>query len=145
MITDDECSLLQTRLIPARPEEILAAVRDPERLARWWGPAGFRNTIHAFDFRPGGEWQITMHGPDGTDYPNQWKFEEIDAHRVVMRHLGPVHAFTLTLSFEGEGAHTKVGWKMVFDTPEECARVRAYAPRCNEENLDRLETELQSP
>ena len=30
---------------------------DPARIARWWGPAGFTNTIHTFDFRPGGEWR----------------------------------------------------------------------------------------
>ena len=58
------------REIPATPEEIFAAFSDPVRLARWWGPAGFTNTFTICEFKPGGQWSFTMHGPDGTNYPN---------------------------------------------------------------------------
>ena len=46
------------------------AFSDPVRLARWWGPAGFTNTFTICEFKPGGQWSFTMHGPDGTNYPN---------------------------------------------------------------------------
>lgn len=58
------------RLIAASPSEIFAAMSDASRIAKWWGPEGFTNTIHEFEFRPGGKWLLTMHGPDGTNYPN---------------------------------------------------------------------------
>ena len=77
-----------TRYLPAAPAAVFAAISDPARLARWWGPDGFTNTFHTFDLRPGGAWLFTMHGPDGTDYPNQSEFLEIaqDA-RVRIRHV----------------------------------------------------------
>ncbi len=34
-----------TRDIPATAADVFAAMTDPERLARWWGPAGLTNTF----------------------------------------------------------------------------------------------------
>src|SRR6185369_10233222 len=59
-----------------RPK-VFKAFADPTHLARWWGPSGFRNTFEEFDFRPGGTWRFTMHGPDGTDHPNRSVFLDI--------------------------------------------------------------------
>lgn len=143
--TNSDTTLVNSRVIPATPDEILAAYRDPERLARWWGPAGFRNTFHTFDFRPGGEWVFDMHGPDGRNYPNRSRFEETGPDRVVLTHLETVHRFTLTMALEPADGGTLLTWTMAFDTAEECERVRPYVPRCNEENLDRLEAELSRP
>jgi uncharacterized protein YndB with AHSA1/START domain len=56
---------------------------------RWWGPNGFTTTIYEMDVRPGGVWRHTMHGPDGTDYPNNSVFTEIVNHeRIVYSHTG---------------------------------------------------------
>ncbi len=53
-----------------------------------WGPSGFRNTVHEFDFRPGGRWRVRMHGPDGADYENDYFFVEVsDLERIVISHL----------------------------------------------------------
>jgi uncharacterized protein YndB with AHSA1/START domain len=38
-------TLGSSREIPAAPEEVFAAF-SPDRLARWWGPAGFTNSLH---------------------------------------------------------------------------------------------------
>ncbi len=136
-------STLQTsRLIPATPAFILRAFQDPERLARWWGPKGFRNTFHEFAFEPGGAWSYDMHGPDGTVYPNKSIFDAISAERIVIRHLEPMHQFLLSITLSPEGEGTRLTWTMVFDSVEECGKVRTFVPRCNEENLDRLESEL---
>ena len=132
-----------TRLIGASREAIFAAIRDPERLARWWGPAEFRNTFHHFDFRPGGDWKLDMQSPDGTGYPNESRFLEIVPNeRIVIEHLRTVHHFILTIQLTEETAGTRIDWEMEFDTPEERARCMAYVPRCNQENFDRLEAEL---
>ncbi|MCA9787563.1 MAG: SRPBCC domain-containing protein, partial [Candidatus Cloacimonetes bacterium] len=44
----------RSRFLSATPEQVFAAMSDPERVARWWGPDGFTNTIHQFDFTVGG-------------------------------------------------------------------------------------------
>ena len=60
-----------------------------------------------------------MHGPDGTDYPNQSIFREVvPAERIVIEHLGGFHHFMLTITFEARAGGTLVRWRQVFDTPE---------------------------
>ena len=44
------------RTMPARPEAVFAALTTPERLARWWGPAGFSNRFAVCEVQPGGRW-----------------------------------------------------------------------------------------
>ena len=66
-----------SRTINASPELLFEAIAHAERLAKWWGPHGFTNTFNRFEFKPGGKWSFVMHGPDGTDYPNESEFLEI--------------------------------------------------------------------
>ena len=47
-----------TRYFAASPATLFEAIRNPERLVRWWGPLGFTNRFHAFDFQPDGEWRF---------------------------------------------------------------------------------------
>jgi uncharacterized protein YndB with AHSA1/START domain/quinol monooxygenase YgiN len=137
-------TLHSTRLLTATRSAIFAAIADPARIARWWGPNGFTNTIHHFDFRPGGEWLLDMHGPDGTVYPNESRFVAIvPDERVVIEHLREVHHFLLDIRLIEEPGGTRIHWSMTFDSEQECERSKAYAPRCNEELFDRLEAELR--
>lgn len=55
-----------SRVLTAAPEDVFAAMADPQRLARWWGPAGFCNEFEVCEFCEGGRWVFTMVGPDGT-------------------------------------------------------------------------------
>jgi len=55
----------RSKKLSAHPSEVFAAMSDPVRIARWWGPAGFTSTIHELELFPGGRWLLTMHGPDG--------------------------------------------------------------------------------
>lgn len=76
-----------TRQLAAQPSAVFAAIRDPERLARWWGPNGFANRFEVFEFQPGGKWVFDMIGPDGTTYPNVSSFASIeDDRKVVIQH-----------------------------------------------------------
>src|SRR5262245_43218818 len=96
--------IVTTRLFAASRETVFAAVSDPARLARWWGPAGFTNTFHEFDFRPGGAWRFTMHAPDGAAYEMDHRFAEIVAPRWIhVRHLQAGHDFSLAMVFATEG------------------------------------------
>jgi uncharacterized protein YndB with AHSA1/START domain len=67
---------VHTHVLNASREHVLRAFREPEHFAQWWGPKGFRSTIHSFDFRQGGRLQLTLHGPGGADYENEYVVEE---------------------------------------------------------------------
>ncbi|HYD42882.1 MAG TPA: SRPBCC family protein [Anaeromyxobacter sp.] len=140
--TSAERTLSTARLVPAPPLEVYAAFVAPARLARWWGPKGFRNTFEVCDPRPGGTWRYVMHGPNGGNYPNQSVFDAlVPGERVVIRHVsGP--RFTLTVTLAAEGAGTRVTWRQSFESAAEFESVRGYAGPANDENLDRLEAEV---
>ncbi len=90
---------------------------QPEHIAHWWGPAGFTATIHTMDVLPGGEWKLTLHGPDGTNYPNRSIYADIvPMQKIEFEHFNP-HFFT-TVLFEPVGDATRINWSLLFDTPE---------------------------
>jgi uncharacterized protein YndB with AHSA1/START domain len=131
------------RTIHAPCELVFAAFSNPEQLARWWGPDGFSNTFREFDLREGGYWRFTMHGPDGKHYLNESRFlEMVPNERVVIEHLSD-HHFTLTLTFSRVGSATVVGWCQMFDTVEHYREIADFVAQANEQNLNRLEAEVQ--
>ena len=130
------------RFFSAPPAAVFAAIQDGERLARWWGPAGFANRFAVFEFRPQGRWIFTMVGPDGREYPNESVFASVVPDRlVVIRHVCAPH-FQLTIALEAEGSGTLLRWDQAFDDPAVAAAVRAIVEPANEQNLDRLAREL---
>lgn len=131
-----------TRELPASPGAVFAAIQAPDRLARWWGPDGFTNTFHTFEFRPGGAWLFTMHGPDGTDYPNQSEFLEIVPDSLIrIRHVNLPH-FELSIALEATAGGTLVTWVGVFENREFAENARQFLETANEQNLDRLMLEV---
>ncbi|MBV8619295.1 MAG: SRPBCC domain-containing protein [Curvibacter sp.] len=134
-----------SRAFQASAATVFAAFSAPERLARWWGPDGFSNTFEVFEFRNGGHWRFTMHGPDGARYPNEAVFERIDAEReVVLRHVSQPH-FTLSIRLEATDQGTTVHWEQAFDSPEVAAALRPIVEPANEQNLRRWQAELDRP
>lgn len=128
--------------VEAGPEQVYAAMSSPERVARWWGPDGFTNTIHRFDLRPGGTWLLTMHGPDGKDYPNESRFTRlIPGELFEIEHLSG-HHFLLSIELRASGPGTQVHWRQTFDTVEHYARIARFVAGANEQNLRRLCAEL---
>jgi uncharacterized protein YndB with AHSA1/START domain len=133
-----------SRDIPGDPKSVFAAIQDPVRLARWWGPDGFTNTFHTFEFRQSGRWLFTMHGPDGADYPNQSEFLEIVPSSLVrIRHINLPH-FELSISLEpnATGTGTVVSWVGVFENHAFAEELRQFLETANEQNLDRLAREV---
>jgi uncharacterized protein YndB with AHSA1/START domain len=57
-----------SRTIDVPRRFVFEAWTQERHISRWLGPDGFTNTTHRFEFRVGGVWEFTMHGPDGTDY-----------------------------------------------------------------------------
>ena len=131
-----------SRQLPATPEQVFAALIDPVRLARWWGPAGFTNTFTVFEFKQGGRWSLTMHGPDGTNYPNEYVFAEVESPtNVVVEHvLEP--RFRLTIALAPSAPGTIVSWAQAFESAETARRIEHIVVPANEQNLDRLAAEV---
>jgi uncharacterized protein YndB with AHSA1/START domain len=118
--------IVVSRVFTAPRELVWRAMTDPLQVAQWWGPRGFSTTIEQMDFRVGGVWQQTMHGPDGTNYPNRSVFLEIvEPERIVYSHGGgregrPGTTFVAHWIFEVvEPGKTRLTMRMVFAGPDE--------------------------
>jgi uncharacterized protein YndB with AHSA1/START domain len=134
---------VHSRLIDAPPPQVFAAISQPERLARWWGPQGFSSSFEVFDLRPGGSWRFVMHGPDGSDHPNVNVFRAVEPpHRVEVEHVSENHHFVLDITLSARGRRTLVGWRQTFDTAEHKRLVAPWVGPANEQNLERLEREV---
>lgn len=132
-----------SRLIPANQRHIFEAFKNPEILAKWWGPAGFSNTFSQFEFKTNGKWVFTMHGPDGKNYPNESVFEEIISdEKIVIRHIVQPF-FTLTVQISGTENGSRVEWIQEFETEETAQKIANIVIPSNEQNLDRLTAELR--
>jgi uncharacterized protein YndB with AHSA1/START domain len=133
----------RSRHVTGTPAEVFAAMSDPARIARWWGPVGFTNTIHKFAFQPNGQWLLTMHGPDGTNYPNESRFTRIVADQIFeIEHLGEPH-FLLTIELEPSSNGTLVKWLQTFDSSGQYDGLAQFVAQANEQNLERLSMEVQ--
>jgi uncharacterized protein YndB with AHSA1/START domain len=111
-----------SRIIAAPRELVFQAFTEVRHLSRWWGPEGFTTTTRTFEFQVGGEWGFTMHGPDGTDYPEWITWTEISPPaRLAMLHgefRDDPNAFESVLTFEPDGNATRIEMRTVFPTRE---------------------------
>ena len=136
--------IASSRVFTQTRETLFDAFAAPEKLKHWWGPDGFSNTIHTFDFKSGGVWHFTMHAPGGGDFENSSTFSEIAApDKIVFVHHLPVHVFTMMMTFVAEGTGTRVNWLMQFESAESNARLKDFITAANEQNFDRLDAFLK--
>lgn len=133
--------LTVTRHLHATVAQVRDAIVDPVRLARWWGPDGFRNEFEVCEPHPGGAWVFDMIGPDGKRYPNESRFIVVDADRIVIEHVCAPH-FTLEIKLTPERDGTRLEWRGTFPDAKLAAQIAAFVGPANEQNVDRLEAEL---
>ncbi|MBI3313942.1 MAG: SRPBCC domain-containing protein [Candidatus Omnitrophica bacterium] len=130
-----------SREISASVEQVFATFSHPERLSRWWGPAGFTNTFNVCEFKKGGHWSYIMHGPDGRKYANESVFAEIESpEKIVIQHASEPK-YRLTIILTPSAAGTVVSWSQVFENPN-MRRIEHILIPANEQNLDRLSAEV---
>ena len=55
------------RFIPSSPNELFTLWIEPEHVARWWAPDGYKAAVHDLDVRPGGRWRIVLRGSGGRE------------------------------------------------------------------------------
>ncbi|MCL4305591.1 SRPBCC domain-containing protein [bacterium] len=118
-----------TRMFDAPRQMVWDAFTKKEHLLAWWGPHGFTNKDCRVDLKPGGQFTITMVGPDGGDYPCLFIFEEIvPIEKLVMMDKviegdfwgpgGPPPDSRTTVLFEDHGDRTKLLMISTFETNE---------------------------
>ena len=113
--------IVASRVYDAPRELVWRAWTEQAHVDKWWGPTGFRNATTSMAVKPGGVWQFVMHGPDGTDYPNRIRYQEVvKPEKLVFLHDSgkdnDPEEFHVTVTFEVEGNKTKVTMKTVFKT-----------------------------
>ena len=133
-----------SRVINAPRELVFEAFTEVRHLSRWWGPEGFTTTTRAFEFRPGGEWDFVMHGPDGTDYQEWITWTEIaPPERIALLHgesRADPNAFESVLTFMPDGAMTRIEMRALFPTKElrDEAANQYHAIQGGEQTLNKL-------
>lgn len=142
--TDRE--LLLTRTLNAPIDLVWEVWTDPQHIAQWWGPNGFTNTITKMDVKTGGEWDLVMHGPDGTDYKNKSVFKEVIKYKKLVYEHVSAPKFMATIEFEELGEKTALRWHMLFESREQFIQVvkTFKADEGLKQNVDKLSKYVQA-
>ena len=142
--TSADCEIVTTRLFNAPRKLVFKAWIDPAHLKNWWGPKGFTNTFEEFDLRVGGQWKFVMHGPERGNYRNECTFAVIREPELLIWDRQSKPLFRVEVVFEEIAENeTSVIFKQIFETAEECRKIKAFTVGKNDENMDRLEVELK--
>jgi len=72
------------RSFDAPLELVFSAFTDPEHLARWWRPRGFKMVYCKLDLRPGGMFHYCAQSPQGNLLWGRFTYREISAHQRII-------------------------------------------------------------
>ncbi len=149
MATKNKSNKIQiTRIYDAPVKAVWDAWTDLKQVAKWWGPRGFTITTHSKDLRPGGSWNYTMHGPDGTDYPNVTKYYEVEKYAKLVYDHGANESqpalFHVTVLFSEIDGKTKMEMTMKLETAEAAEQTRIFIKKAGGNSTwDRLAEYLE--
>ncbi|MGY4396789.1 uncharacterized protein YndB with AHSA1/START domain [Sphingomonas sp. UYAg733] len=145
-----------TRIFNAPRDLVYRLWTDPGYVSLWWGIAGATNPVCEMDVRPGGKWRIHMRTASGTIYPNEFVFlDVIENERLVysdtqnadspaLSPSRPLGVMVHTVTFEDDGARTRVVLQTCFASPEDRERLVAAGFRNGiGESLDRFQLLLE--
>lgn len=109
--------LVENRIINFPVAKVWEAWTDATQLAQWWAPEGFTTTVLKMNVAVNEEWLLTLHGPDGKNYPNKSIFKEVvPLKKIVYEHFNP--GFIATVTFKAIENATHMQWILAFDTDE---------------------------
>jgi uncharacterized protein YndB with AHSA1/START domain len=123
-LQEDEQAIVSTRVFHAPRNMVYEAFADPKQVVEWWGPHGFSSTVIEMDLRPGGKWRIVMHGPDGTNYPNEMTFtavvpeERIEVDLVGGKEGAALVSMPKTITWQDEDGGTRLTLRNQFRSRE---------------------------
>ncbi len=141
---ESDREIVVSRIIEAPRRSVFEAVTSASHLAQWCAPRGGKITTHAFDFKPGGVWDATIQGPDGSAYPNHWLWKEIvPPERIVWLYgsgKDDPHAVPTTVTLVERGATTEITMRILYGTKEERDEkvAKYYAAQGAKQSLDSL-------
>ena len=143
MNSNSDHEIYSSRVLNVSADIAYEAFANPLHLQKWWGPEGFTNTFHEFDLRPEGKWILTMHGPEKGNYENSSVFKIVEPNKLIRWTRISQPLFDMEVGFEKmNSSKSKISFRMIFNTVEECDKIKNFAGPKNEENFDRLEREL---
>lgn len=143
MTSKPDCEIFSSRMVNAPLATVYQAFANPLHLQQWWEPEGFTNTIHEFDLQPGGKWRLTMHGPEKGNYENESVFKTVEPNKLITWTRISKPLFDMEVGFQKRSeTQTEISFRMIFETADECNKIKGFAAPKNEENFDRLEQEL---
>ncbi len=93
-VAAEEYALEISRVFDAPPSLVFKAFTKPEHMVRWWGTKNFSTTVEKLEFREGGSYRFTIHGPNDRhhgmsgDLPRDSRAEEDHLHLRVGRRDG---------------------------------------------------------
>lgn len=136
------------RIYDAPIQAVWDAWTDLKQVVQWWGPRGFTLTSHSKDLRAGGHWEYTMHGPDGTDYPNLAKYHEVEPlKKLVYDHGGTRDTpplFHVTALFTDLKGKTRLDMTLTFSTDEVAREMKKFIKKAGgDATWDRLAEHLE--
>lgn len=141
--------IVMERDFAAPRDLVFRAYTEQEHVEAWWGPYGFTTTTYEMDVRPGGQWRYTMHGPDGTDYPNRMIYREVvRPERLSYAHdddgKGEI-SFDVTVTFEETEGGTRVTMRTITASPEVRDHLASFgAVEGGQQTLARLAEHLKT-
>ncbi len=103
---------------------------NSDKISKWWGPRGFSLTTHNKDFKSGGHWNYTMHGPDGINYPNITHYLEVEKYsHLVYDHGASADQppmFRVQVHFSDLKGKSKMEMALILPTPEAAEETRKF-------------------
>ena len=136
--------IVVSRVIEGPRPVVFSAFTSEAHLEQWCAPTGGKITTHSFDFKPGGVWDATIQGPDGSTYPNHFVWKEIvPPERIVWLYgmsKDDPNAVPTTVTLVERGATTEVTLRILFGTKEERDEkvAKYYAAQGAKQSLDSL-------
>ncbi len=123
------------RVYEAPVKIVWDAWTDLKQLEKWWGPRGFTITTKSKDLHPGGKWIYTMHGPDGTDYPNIATYHVVLKYeKLVYDHGGNEELdklFAVSATFKEDKGKTIVRMVYTLPTANEAKAMKQHIKQAN--------------
>jgi uncharacterized protein YndB with AHSA1/START domain len=139
--TEADREIVVSRIIEGPRRLVFEAFTSADHLAQWCAPKGGKITTNAFDFKPGGVWDATIQGPDGSAYPNHWEWKEIvPPERIVWLYGSGKDAVPTTLTLVERGTSTEVTMRILYGSKAERDEkvAKYYAAAGAKQSLDSL-------
>lgn len=135
-------SLTIQRRLNAKPDRVYAAWTEPEKIARWFGPAVVdQDTVKAkMDVREGGSFQVSFKSDDGEYHEVSGVYREVVPNEKLVFswawHSTPERESLVTVTIKAEGSHTLLTLlhEQLFDEATKTGHTRGWTG-----SLDKLE------